>query len=378
MKRALTATLNYIKKADMILLALCLICSVFGIVLIWSATRSFQDGAGSFISLQIGALVLGLICFVFFSAIDLEVIAQRWKVLLVFNILILSALFVFGAGIAGGDRIWLRFGPVGIQPSEVVKITFIIMMAYHIHYLKEYKNINSFASLLQLGLHFSYLVILLPDLGNSLIFLFIFIVMLYLAGVKLRWFLLGIALLAVLVPLIWQYGFRDYQRERILAPFDPTIDPLNQDINFQVHRSRIAIASGQITGQGLGQGLQTQTPRGVPEQHTDFLFSAVGEELGLLGALVVMALMVLVIIRCFYVGAKARDTLSSLTCVGVGSFVMFQTLVNLGMTLGLAPVIGIAPPFFAYGGSSLVTTFIAMGLVCGVKMRTISPWKRQL
>jgi len=284
----------------------------------------------------------------------------------------------FGTGIAGGYRIWLRFFGIGIQPSEVVKTTFIIMMAYHIQYLKEYKNLNSFFSLLQLALHFSYLLILIPDTGNSLIFIFIFLVMLFIAGVKLRWFALGFGLVAAAMPLIWNFVFHTYQRRRILAPFDPTIDPGNINENFQMHRSRIAIASGQVTGQGLGQGMQTQSITGVPEQHTDVLFSVVGEELGLIGAVIVLLLIATVIVRCFYVGFKARDTLSGLVCVGVGSFVMFQSLLNIGMTLGLLPVVGIAPPFFAYGGSSLVTTFIAMGLVCGVKMRTASIWKRPL
>lgn len=377
MKRMLSAAFKYIKKADMFLLALCVICSIFGMVLIHSATRTFSGGSWPFISVQIGALFLGLFLFVLSSIIDVAVIADRWKVLFVFNVAILIILAIFGTGIAGGYRIWLRFGGVGIQPSEIVKLTFIIMMAYHIQYIKEYKNLNSFFSLLQLALHFSYLLILLPDFGNTLIFVFIFIVMLFVAGVKLRWFALGGGLIAAAAPILWNYVFHQYQRNRILAPFDPTIDPTNTGVNFQVHRSRIAIASGQVTGQGLGEGMQTQS-RSVPEQWTDFLFSVVGEELGLIGAVVVLILIAAVILRCFYVASKARDTLSALVCVGVGSFIMFQSLLNIGMTLGLLPVVGIAPPFFAYGGSSLATTFIAMGLVCGVKMRTASIWRRPL
>jgi len=368
--------LDYVKKADMFLLVLALICSIFGLILIWSSTRNFSGGAAPFLSVQIGALLLGLICFVMFSLVDLDSIATRWKFLLLFNLLILLSLRVFGVGIAGGYRIWLRFFGIGVQPSEIVKITFIIMLAYHIQYLKEYKNLNSFFALLQLGVHLAYLLVLLPDLGNTLIFIFVFLVMLYLAGVKLRWFALGGGIVAAVSPILWQ-AMNYYQRQRILAPFDPTIDPLNLRWNFQPHRSRVAIASGQITGQGIGQGVQTQSG-GVPEQWTDFIFSAAGEELGIIGAVGVIVLLVLVITRCFWVAAKSRDTLSALTCVGVGSFMLFQTLENIGMTLGLTPVVGIALPFFGYGGSSLVTTFIAMGLVSGVKMRTISPWKRVL
>ncbi|MCL2564144.1 MAG: FtsW/RodA/SpoVE family cell cycle protein [Oscillospiraceae bacterium] len=376
MKRAFTVSLDYVKKADMLLLALSLICSIFGLILIWSSTRNLSGGAGQFLPVQIGALVLGVVCFVLFSAVDLDSIATRWKFLLVFNVLILLSLRVFGYGIAGGYRIWLRFFGIGIQPSEIVKITFIVMFAYHIQYLKEYKNLNSFFSLAQLAVHLGYLLVLLPDLGNTLIFIFVFIAMLFLAGVKLRWFALGGALVAAVMPIVWGM-MNEYQRYRILAPFDPTIDPLNLHWNFQPHRSQMAIGAGQVTGQGIGQGTQTQSG-GVPEQWTDFIFSAAGEELGLIGAVAVIVLLAVVIIRCFYVAAKARDTLSALACAGIGSFMLFQTLMNIGMTLGLTPVVGIALPFFGYGGSSIVTTFIAMGIVCGVKMRTVSPWKRVL
>jgi len=360
----------------MFLLALSALCSIFGLILIWSSTRNFAGGAWPFLSVQVGSLVLGLFCFVIFSLVDLNGIATRWKALLLFNVLILLSLRVFGVGIAGGYRIWLRFFGIGIQPSEIVKITFIIMFAYHIQYLKEYKNLNSFFAMLQLAVHLGYLLILLPDMGNTLIFVFVFLVMLYLAGVKLRWFALGGGIAAAATPILWQ-ALHYYQRQRILAPFDPTIDPLNIRWNFQPHRSRIAIASGQVTGQGIGQGTQTQSGS-VPEQWTDFIFSVAGEELGIIGAVAVIVLLALIIARCFWVAAKSRDTLSALTCVGVGSFMLFQTLENIGMTLGLTPVVGIALPFFGYGGSSLVTTFIAMGLVCGVKMRTISPWKQVL
>ena len=378
MKRALAATLDYFKKADMFLLVLCIICSVFGLILIWSSTRNFSGGSWPFLSVQIGALVLGVIGFVVASLTDLDTIARHWKALFVFNVLILVSLFFFGHGIAGGYRIWLRFFGIGIQPSEVVKITFIIMLAFHIQYLKEYRDINSISSIMSLGLHFGYLVILLPDMGNTLIFVFIFAAMLYLGDVNLRWFLLGGALLIAAFFIAWELEFfHGYQMDRILAPFDPTIDPGNIGVNFQAHRSRIAIGSGQILGQGIGQGVQTQTGS-VPEQHTDFIFSAAAEELGIIGAIAVITLLALVIFRCFYVAAKARDTLSSLTCAGIGSFMLFQTVENIGMNLGLLPVIGIALPFFGYGGSSLATTFVAMGLVSGVKMRTVSPWRRVL
>ena len=376
MKRAIALTIDYLKKADLILLTLSIACSIFGLVLIWSSTQNRIGGATSFLVVQIAALILGIMSFVFFSVIDVEVMAQRWKALFVFNVLLLISLVFFGVGEEVGSRNWLRFFGIGIQPSEIVKITYIMMLAYHVRYLKEYKNINSFFSLMQLAAHLGLLLVLLPDLGNALIFMFVFLVVLFLAGVKLRWFALGFSLFAAAAPILWRF-LGDYQRERILAPYVDAIDPLNLGRNLQAHQSRIAIASGQITGQGLGEGMRTQAGT-VPEQWTDFIFSVVGEELGIVGALVVMLLLAVIIVRCFHIAAKSRDTLSGLTCAGVGAFMLFQTLVNIGMTLGLTPVVGIALPFFGYGGSSLVTTFMGLGLVCGAKMKTVSPWKRPL
>ena len=377
MKRALPYVLDYIKKADMFLLVLCLICSIYGIVLIWSSTRSFPGGGATpFLTVQIAALVLGLVCFVLFSIIDVEVIAQRWKLLLIFNIALLVSLVFFGTGLQGGARIWLRFFGIGIQPSELIKINFVVLMAYHIHYLKEYKKLNSLLSMAQLVIHFGFTFLLIPDIGNGSIFLIIFLVMLFLSGLKLRWFLFGGGTLAALIPFVWRF-LEEHQRNRIMAPFDPTLDPTNLDLMFQVHRSRIAIASGQITGQGLGQGVQTQSGF-VPLQWTDFIFSVVGEEFGLIGAIVVIVLLLAVIIRCFQVAAGARNLLSGLVAAGVGTFMLFQTVINIGMSLGLMPVIGLPLPFFSYGGSSLVSTFIAMGLVCGVHMRAVPIWRRPL
>jgi len=167
-----------------------------------------------------------------------------------------------------------------------------------------------------------------------------------------------------------------HQYNRIFAPYDPSIDPWLNHWNMQAHRGRMAIGSGQVFGQGFGQGPLTQSGF-VPEQWTDFILVSAGEELGFIGAMAVLVLLLLVIFRTFQVGAKARDSLSALVAAGIGAFMLFQTFLNIGMTIGLLPVVGIALPFFSYGGSSLVTTFIAMGIVCGINMRTVDPWKRR-
>jgi len=382
LRRAGRAILDYLKKADLLLLALCVVSTVYGIILIYSATLSDSAGPRQYVIVQLAALAIGIFLFVIFSIIDIEIIADRWKWLLAFNILFIGILIFVGTGSTEvGSRSWIRFGPIGgIQPAEVVKVTFIILLAKQMHHLKEYKDLNSFFSIAQLAVHFGLMFLLVlvaaQDLGTALVYLFIFAAMLYTGGIKLRWFALGGAVLGCLIPVAWKF-LEPYQKQRILAPYDASIDPDHIGITWQPYRSKIAIASGQWTGQGYGQGTQTQSGS-IPEQHTDFIFSAAGEELGFIGCLAIVALLTLIIIRCIYVGLKARNNLSALVCMGIAAMLIFQSLENIGMCLGLTPVIGLTLPFFSYGGSSIVTLFAAMGLVCGVKMRTVSPWKRSL
>lgn len=362
----------------MLLFSLCCISTIFGMVLIHSATKS--AAASNHVAVQLVAFIIGIALFVLFSVIDLEIIADRWKVLLAFSTVLILLLIPFGVGDEVGSAGWLRFFGIGIQPAEVVKVLFIIMLARQIQFLKEYKDLNSIFSIVQLLVHFGYIFLLIMftsrDLGSGLVYMFIFVVMLYAGGLKLRWFALGGAAAAAFMPVVWKL-LRPYQKERILAPFDPTIDPTHTGVTWQTYRSKIAIASGKWTGQGLGQGTQTQSGT-IPEQQTDFIFSVAGEELGLIGCLVIILLLACIIIRCIYVGYKARNTLSALVCIGFGAMLLFQTIENIGMCIGLTPVIGLTLPFFSYGGSSIATLFVAMGIVCGVKMRTISPWKRQI
>ena len=192
--------------------------------------------------------------------------------------------------------------------------------------------------------------------------------MLFVAGVKIYWFIMGAAAIACMVPIFWTYFLEDYQRNRILAPYDSSIDPDNTGINWQQNQSKIALASGQLTGTGLGDGTQSQS-NAIPGKHTDFIFAVIGEELGLIGACLVLLLLMIIVIRCIQVGLRSGSTMSMLVCFGVTATVVFQTFENVGMCIGIAPVVGITLPFFSYGGSSLFSMFAAMGLVSGIKYR---------
>ncbi len=355
----------------MTLLILCLVSSIFGIVMIASASASL--GSTRYLIVQISSLLIGIGLFVLFTVVDIDIIVDKWAVLIVFEVvLVLLLLTPLGYADNTGNRAWLRFGFAGIQPAEVVKIPFIIVLAKQLNYLKNYKNLDSPISVGQLLLHFAFIVGLIvavsKDMGSALVFLFIFIIMLFAAGLRFYWFIAGLAGAAAITPFFWTHVLNQRYRDRILAPYDATIDPQGFDIRWQANQSKIALASGQMTGTGLFKGRQTQSGA-LPAKQTDFIFSAIGEELGMIACIIVILLLLAIIFRCIYVGVKSRNTMSLLICVGVAGWLVFQTFENIGMCIGIAPVIGITLPFFSYGGSSLFSVFAAMGVISGIKYR---------
>jgi len=188
--------------------------------------------------------------------------------------------------------------------------------------------------------------------------------MFFVLGVRLYWFAAGGAAVSAAIPLLWTYFLKDYQKKRLIAPYDPSIDPDGWGITWQTTQSKYTLASGRLTGVEPGHRYSVFTGK-----HTDFIFSCVGENLGMIGCIVVIILLVIIIVHCFKVGLQSGRTYDMLICVGVGSAVAFQTFINIGMCIGITPVIGITLPFFSYGGSSMVTMFFAMGLVSGVKFK---------
>lgn len=370
--RILQLAKEFFRRADTVLFALCMICSVFGLVVISSATAASREGSVHYVLIQIVALLLGIALFVLFTVLDIDVIADKWPILAAAGVGLLLLLVPFGVADDTGNRSWIRFLGIGIQPSEIVKVIFVVTFSKHISYLKRYKNLNHVLSVLQLAVHFvvpfALVVVISADLGSALIFLFIFIVLLFLAGLAFYWFIIGAAGVAAVIPLMWDFFLRDDQKERILAPYDPSIDPTGDSVLWQTNQSRLALASGQLWGTGLGNGPQTQS-QAVPAQQTDFIFAVVGEELGMVGCCVVIALLLLIIIRCVTIGLRSKNTLSMLVCFGVAATVLFQSFINIGMCTGMTPVIGLTLPFFSYGGSSVFSMFAAMGLVSGIKFR---------
>ena len=353
---------------------MCIICSIYGIYSIDIAVTGMSEGGwdmsapSKYIAVQTFSLFLGIAGFVLFTVIDADILGQQWKILCAINVLLIVALVIFGQDDGTGNKSWIRFAGIGIQPSEVIKVLYIVISAKQMTYLKEYKDINSFMSVVQMAGHFAIvfgmIVVVSSDLGSASILLGIFLIMFFALGARLYWFALGGAAVAALVPVIWSYLLKPYQRNRLLAPYDKTIDPDGWGITWQTTQSRISLANGRLSGVETGY-----TPNVFTGKHTDFIFATAGEQFGMIGAIILIVLLMIIIVHCVRVGLNSGRTYDMLICVGVAASLAFQTFINIGMCLGITPVIGITLPFFSYGGSSLLTTFAAMGLVSGVKYK---------
>lgn len=366
---------NYIKNTDLYLVAIALLCSAYGMVLIYSATlnpASWQDGSTRNLFIQGAAIILGLGTFVIMSLIDLETMSGWWKIFVLINIGLQMLLFTPLGTEVNGQRAWLDLGVTSLQPGELGKLIFIFTLAAHISEIKE--HISEWRGLFVIALHtlimMAAVVIASGDTGMAIQYFMIALIMLFAAGLSLKWMAIGAGLGVVSIPILWNFVLQGYQITRILVLFDPSID---LDASRQATYGKIAIGSGQMTGQGLTHGTMTQMQL-VSENHTDYIFSVAGEELGFIGCMLIIGLLTLLILRLFYVSYRASTTFSSLLAVGVGGMFLFQTFMNIFMNVGLLPVMGLTLPFFSYGGTSVLTMYAALGIAAGVRMREKPSW----
>lgn len=359
-----------IRRADLVLLLLCLIATTFGCLVISSATNA--QGSMSYVPVQILAALLGVFLFFIVSSIDADFFSEHRSWLVAFNCFLLLLLIPFGTDNNTGNKSWLDIPlmPVQIQPAEICKIAFVLVLS---SVMASHQNKPSgFRSVLHLGFHVILILglnmVLSKDLGVTLIFFFIFLGMAFAGGISLLWFAAGIGVFAAAAPILWQF-LDGYQQRRILILFDSSIDPLGINERYHTVRSIKSLTGGGLTGQGLFQGNRTQALGALYAQHTDYIFSAIGEELGYIGCAVTIFLLVLIVLRCIWVGMRSTDYMRRLICFGVASALIFQICSNVGMCIGLTPVIGLTLPFISYGGSSLVSLYAMVGLVSGVFAR---------
>ena len=372
MRRYLLQLRDAFRKGDLLLLLLCLVATAFGCLMIASATN--HTDSVRYLVIQIGAAVLGVFLYVIISSVDAEFFTEHRNALVIFNTILLLMLVPFGETISG-NRSWLNFPflPFNIQPAEICKITYILIMA---SVMAAHQNrLSSIPSVAHMVLHLIILVglnmVLSKDAGVSLIFVFIFIGMAFAGGVKLIWFLLAGGGIVLAFPVLWNYVMDDYQKLRIEALFRPELDPNGTGVRYDIVRILRSLTGGGMTGQGLFQGNRTQQGA-LHSQHTDYIFSTIGEELGYVGCVLTVVFLVLIVARCIWVGNRSQDNMRRLICFGAAAALIFQIVSNIGMCIGVTPVIGLTLPFISYGGSSLVSLYAMMGLVSGVYARPAS------
>ena len=366
---------DFPKKGDFVLLLLCLVTAAFGCIAIASSTAAdkFGDGSIKYVIIQLLAVGLGVIVYAVMSSIDIESMSERRNLFVVFNVLLLLMLIPFGVN-RGGNRSWLDFPllPVNIQPAEICKITYIIIMASVMG--SRQNQISSLPSVMHMLLHLGILVglnlALSKDMGVSLIFVFIFIGMTFAGGVHIGWFIAAITGVAVAIPILWPF-LGEYQQERIMVLIDPSFDALGTGARYHSKINMLSLTGGGLTGQGLFNGNRTQGGM-LYAQHTDYIFSSMGEELGFLGCVLIMVMEFAIIARCIWVGVRCQDYIRRLVCFGAASALIFQVMINVGMCIGVMPVIGLTLPLISYGGSSVVTIFAMLGLVSGSYARPSS------
>ena len=377
MKKVFSTIKSFLKETDILLFSLCVITSAFGLLMVYSATRyTLKDGAHfsrEFIIMLL-AVFLGIIAALFLSYFDYQVYTKFWPVIAVFCVIIMLVLFKWGTGPSSRPdaRTWLSIGPINFQPSELVKIGFIITFGVHLDKVKE--KINNIFSILQLGAHAAVPIVLVAatgDMGSALVFMVIAIVMMFVAGVHWGYFLGGIALVGAATPLIWTYLLKQLQKDRFLALIYPDLYP---DIIYQQQRGLNAIGAGGITGQGLFKGAYTQAGA-VPESQNDMIFSIICEELGLFGAMCIILVFALMLWRIIHIAQNAPDLFGTMLAAGVFAHVAVQVVLNIAVVTNFIPNTGVSLPFISYGGSSILFLLIEMGLVMsvarGIKVRDV-------
>jgi len=357
---------NRFAHFDWLMTIVVVCCCLWGLFIIYSATHNVTSNPWSYLKTQGTAFFIGLVAFFFIALFDYEHYESLVKYIYAANVFLLILVLIIGTGENIGSKSWIRFGGFGFQPAEIVKVGFIITFAFHLSKIKA--EVNSWKNVLFMCLHVGILIgliMLQPDAGTAASFLIIFLFMVFMAGISYKYIAAAFGAVVLAAPILW-WRMAPYQKSRILVFLDPERDPLGR--GFHAIQSRIAVGSGSFTGQGFLHGAQLQVG-GLPEAHTDFIFSSVSEEFGFLGSLLILALFIFIIVRCIMTAMNSKDDFGSFLCVGVAAMFTYHVFENIGMCIGLMPITGIPLPFFSYGGSSIIVCLITIGLVISVRRK---------
>ncbi len=359
------------RHVDLSLVISTLVVSVLGLVMIYSATRTRLAAQGInphyYVERQAVFVAIGLVVLVFCAAVDYRFFLEFSPVLYMGTVLLLLAVLSPIGSRSKGAQAWFQLGSYQFEPSEIAKIALVVCLAAYCASHRGELDGRRLMVVLGLGAIPFALIYVQPNLGTSLILLALLLSMLLIGGARPR-HLLGLTLLGVIgIVVVLQLGvLKAYQVQRLTAFLDTK--PNSQGSTYNLQQSQIAIGHGGTFGRGLFRGSQTNLSY-VPEQHTDFIFTAVGEQLGFVGSALLLALFGWMVWRTWRTATLAKDLGGTLLCVGVLAILVFQIFVNVGMTMGIMPITGIPLPFMSYGGTATVAGFASIGLVLNVHMR---------
>lgn len=360
---------SYFKRADKILWAVTIAISIYCLLLLASVSRT---GTNYFLT-QLIAIILGYMGAIALTVVDYKSIAKAWIWIAIGCILFIVYTLMFGITVEGSSGVsakaWIMLpGGITFQPSELVKIGFIITFSKHLYILREKGLLKNFLHIALLGVHALVpiaLTHLQGDDGAAIIFFFMFVTMTFAAGIQIRYFIGLFIAMVVAIPFAWKYVLADYQKQRLINQFNPESDPLN--MGYQQIQGKISIGSGGLFGNGLFNGTRVGY-NVVPIQESDFIFSVAGEELGFLGCILIIILLLIMLFRVLYIGMKAGNKMGIYICFGFFGMIASQAIFNLGMCLSLLPVMGVTLPFFSAGGSSAACLYLGIGLIQNVYM----------
>ncbi len=358
------------ENLDFTLLFATVFLCFYGLLVLYSSTRLETTGGSGpyfFVKRQSLWTLIGFLFLLISIFIDYHNL-ERYSKVIYFGAIVLLILVIISGRTTYGARRWLALGPFDFQPSEFAKIALIAFLADFL--AKNKPKLDNFIYYL---LPFAYtgllilLVFMQPDLGTSLVYLAILIIMLFVVGVKIKYLVFTFLAALSSIPVLWIF-LKDYQKNRLILFLNPNLDPLGGGYN--VIQSRIAIGSGGFLGNGIFSGLQSQL-NFLPAQHTDFIFSVVGEELGFVGTVLLLGLYAIILWRGIKIALEARDLLGTLLATGAVSFLFFHIVVNIGMAMGMLPATGLPLPFLSYGGSFMISNLMVVGILINVELHKI-------
>ncbi|MBQ6848228.1 MAG: FtsW/RodA/SpoVE family cell cycle protein [Clostridia bacterium] len=363
MKHLFQRFADFFRESDKILLSLCFFTTLYGCFSVFSATHymaSFRP-----VIVQTVCMFLGIVAALIISTFDLEKFFEKWYLIAIVGVVPVLLTFFVGIAPEGtDDKAWLDLGITAFQPSELLKICFIVTFSLHLSRIKS--NINKPKYLLPLCAHGAAPVVLIHfqgDDGTALVFAIIVLFMMWSAGVSWKYFVAAFSAALVASPFIYFFVMNDDHRARIKLLFD--IDADIKGVGYQQWLGRRALAGGGFLGQGYLQGNLTQAGI-IPESHNDFIFVGIGEELGFLGCIAVIILLAAICLRCIKITKLCTKESNKYICIGVFAMIFSQSLVNIGMCISVLPVIGVTLPFFSAGGTSLLCLYLGVGLVLNV------------